>query len=237
MDASLELQIAIAVASLATLVIPVVKKTIRRSDGKLTRSGWIFVVCAILSFALNILAWVQTGQAEARSEKEIASIREDQRKAALKIEPTDFQIYVFTLANPPFDQLDRIEKGIADHSVPRPELIQVAGRIGDKGSYRSVPISFDLVPIPARRVLMRRVGGYIDLTYQARNFALVDPGTFSTLADLKGQTLSFALPVEKLEFFKGQWLESAELYVKGRRYDGIARRLENEVVFNLDETF
>jgi hypothetical protein len=234
MDASLGLQIGIAAAGFVTLVIPVVKKTIRRPKGGLTYSGWAFVACATLNVALGFLAWFQADRAASRSEKQIADIREEQVRAALTIAPSDFQVFVFTIATPPLDQLDRIEKALAEHSTVIPESIQVAGRIGDSGSHRSVPISFDLVPIPAHRVLMRRIGGYIDLSYQARNFAVLDPNRFPTLAELKGQTPSFNLPIERLEFFKGQWLESAELYVKGKHYDGTVRRLENEVVFELE---
>jgi hypothetical protein len=140
---------------------------------------------------------------------------------------------VFSLASPPLTETFKIEQALAKGQLSRPTNIQITGSLGSNPSFATA-LSLELVPIPAQRRLVRRIGGYLDFTYEGRNFTMLVPNKFQHLNELNGQTLTLTLPTDKLEFFKATWQYSASLYIKDKSYYGQMDFSTGTIKFHFD---
>lgn len=233
----LTVQILIALASLITLAIPELVPSIRNPNGRLNGAGRTFSAVAAATFALTVISIFMANAAQEKSDRELSAIRLQLEQESHKLEPKDFHIFVFSLGTPPFHEKNSIEQALNKGTLSRPTSIQVIGRLGSSNPLSSVPISLDLVAVPAHRLLMRRIGGYLDFTYEARNLVMLAPNTFPYLANLKGQRLTLTLPIDKLEFFKAEWVHDSSLYIKDKRYNGLVNRSSGVITFDFDQAY
>ncbi len=197
------LEIAVLVATVATLAIPALTD-LRETNRKLNRMGKTFIAFACVVFvgnlALAYLRSIKDDQAEKTNENLLRMI--DDQKDILS--PNDFQLTMISFFDATKVDASRLQTGPV--------------RVG--GSLDSARIFFEFVQVgKPETVALSRAGGVRgQLYHNAEHIKFDGLDRYRYLRDLNGKTLEIQLPRSYLDLVHGGYGYSVQLYIKGRLF-------------------